>query len=560
MTSILEALRVALVILLPAVAVALILLSRHRPSLREGWTLVAAGGQAALTASMVPGVLSGSTYGLELGTLVSGVSLAFHVDALGLLFALVASSLWLVTSIYNVGYVRTNDEHARTRYFASFAASLSAVAGVAFAANLLTLFVFYELLTVATYPLVTHKETFEARKAGRQYVAYTMGGGVLVFVGIVLLASITGTTGFTPGGLSAIAGADPLLARAVFAFLVAGFGVKAALMPLHAWLPGAMVAPTPVSGLLHAVAVVKSGAFGIARVVLEIFGPETMHALGLALPLAVVASVTTLVASLFALKQTNLKRLLAYSTVSQLSYIVLGLAVLDPTAVYGGLFHVPAHAVMKLALFLCAGIIYVEYHYESIDEMAGIGRQLPVTMIVFTIAAIGMIGLPLTAGFGSKFHIVLGSFEAGLAIYAVVLGVNGILKVVYFWPIVYQAFFETPDEHDPKPILTNPIGGYWETTDRHATTIGDGSGLSGGGNCDTPGIGTARQGTDDRPGVGEGGYGPSHRSGRWETSRWLLAPVVVLGGLTLLLGIAPGVVAIDGIITRTVDMAVGVVA
>jgi NADH-quinone oxidoreductase subunit L/multicomponent Na+:H+ antiporter subunit D len=270
---------------------------------------------------------------------------------------------------------------------------------------------------------------------------------------------LTGTTAFTPGGIEALATADPTLAKAAFALLTAGFGVKAALMPVHSWLPDAMVAPTPVSGLLHAVAVVKSGVFGIARVVLDVFGTDLMTDLGVALPLAAVAAFTLLAASVIALRQDNLKRRLAYSTISQLSYIVLGLALLEGNALIGGLLHIPAHAFMKLTLFFCAGAIHVETHTDDISDMAGIGRRMPLTMAAFAVAAAGMAGIPLVAGFVSKWYLLIGALEGGQAVFAAALLVSGVLNIAYFWPVVYQAYFETPDHHDEKPLVSAVLGG-----------------------------------------------------------------------------------------------------
>jgi NADH:ubiquinone oxidoreductase subunit 5 (subunit L)/multisubunit Na+/H+ antiporter MnhA subunit len=274
---------------------------------------------------------------------------------------------------------------------------------------------------------------------------------------------LTGTIAFTPGGIEALATADPAPARAAFALLIAGFGVKAGLMPLHSWLPDAMVAPTPVSGLLHAVAVVKSGVFGVSRVVLEVYGPETVGSLGLGLPLAVVATVTLLAASAIALRKDHLKQRLAYSTVSQLSYIVLGLAVLSPNSITGGLLHIPAHAFMKLTLFLCAGVIHVETHTDHISEMAGIGKRMPTTMAAFGVAAAGMAGIPLVAGFVSKFYLLVGTVstadEVSHYVFAVALLVSGVLNVAYFWPVVYQAFFQSAADHDAKPLVEFPVGG-----------------------------------------------------------------------------------------------------
>jgi formate hydrogenlyase subunit 3/multisubunit Na+/H+ antiporter MnhD subunit len=418
---------------------------------------------------MVPGVLAGDVYVTNLGTFVPGVEFALRADPLGVLFGLLASLLWLVTSFYSMGYMRGLDEHAQTRYFAAFAGSLSAAIGVAFASNLLVLFVFYELLTVATYPLVTHDETDEARAAGRKYLAYTFGGGVAVLAGAVLVFWLTGvgagpgTTAFAPGGITALASADPVFARAAFALLVVGFGVKAALMPMHSWLPDAMVAPTPVSGLLHAVAVVKSGVFGIARVVLDVFGPDLVADLGVGVVLAAVAAFTLVVSSVIALRQDNLKRRLAFSTVSQLSYIVLGLAVLHPLALVGGLLHIPAHAFMKLTLFFCAGALHVETHTDDISNMAGIGKRMPLTMTAFGVAALGMAGIPLVAGFVSKYFLLIGTISAGGVVFTVALLVSGVLNIAYFWPVVYTAFFESPGDSDPKPVVENLLGGRYGT-------------------------------------------------------------------------------------------------
>ncbi|SEK54441.1 cation:proton antiporter [Haloferax larsenii] len=461
----LVSLRPLAAVLAAAVGVIFIVALNRRPNLREGATIVSSVSTLGIVASMVPGVLDGTTYVTDLGAFVPGVSFTLTADPLGMIFGLLASLLWVVTSFYSIGYMRGLDEHSQTRYFAAFAGSVSAAIGVAFASNLIVLYVFYELLTVATYPLVTHDETDEARKAGRKYLAYTFGGGVAALAGTALIFLLTGTVEFTPGGIAALAGADPVLARAAFGLLIAGFGVKAALMPVHSWLPDAMVAPTPVSGLLHAVAVVKSGVFGIARVILDVYGPGTVESLGVGLPLAAVAAFTILAASIIALRQDNLKRRLAYSTVSQLSYIVLGLALLSPAALVGGLLHIPAHAFMKLTLFFCAGAIHVETHTDDISDMAGIGRRMPLTMIAFTIASLGMAGLPLVAGFVSKWYLLIGSIDAGQTVFALVLLTSGLLNIGYFWPIIYQAFFQTPEDSDAKPLIEFPIGGVTARAD-----------------------------------------------------------------------------------------------
>ncbi|EMA12699.1 cation:proton antiporter [Haloarcula marismortui] len=552
-------LRPLFAILVSAVAIPVILSLKRRPNVREGVTITVAVAKFAIVASMVPGVLSGMRYVFSFGQLATGIELAFRVDALGLLFGLLASLLWIVTSFYSIGYMRGLDEHAQTRYFASFAASLASAIGVAFASNLLTLFVCYELLTVSTYPLVTHDETDEARAAGRKYLAYTFGGGVAVLGGTVLVFVLAGTTAFTPGGLEGLATADPTLARAAFALLAAGFGVKAALMPVHSWLPDAMVAPTPVSGLLHAVAVVKSGVFGIARVVLDVYGTGTMEQLGVGLPLAAIAAFTLLTASIIALRQDNLKRRLAYSTISQLSYIVLGLGLLHGQALTGGLLHIPAHAFMKLTLFFCAGAIHVETHTDDISDMAGIGKRMPLTMAAFAVAAAGMAGIPLVAGFVSKWYLVIGalSLNGGL-VFAAALLVSGVLNIAYFWPIVYQAYFESPDGHDEKPLLEGPLGGRDEVRadggNDHASDDADDHSDEGG--VPKPEhvdhLGKHDEEHEHHGGPPAGGW--DDRGWRGGESTWfMLGPILTAATLSLLLGTVP----YTAVFLRIVDTIVG---
>jgi len=548
------------------VAAALILASGRRPNLREAWTILASVSMFGIVASMVPGVLAGEVYVTNLGTILPYVDFVLRADPLGVLFASLASLLWVVTSFYSIGYMRGLDEDNQTRYFASFAISVASAVGIAFSGNLLTIFIFYEVLSVATYPLVAHDETPEARAAGRKYLAYTFfGGGVLVLAGTVMvywLTSIAGPAGsatvdFTPGGIAALANAEPTAASLAFIVLALGFGVKAGLMPLHQWVPSAMVAPTPVSGLLHAVAVVKSGVFGIARVVLDVFGPETLSNLGsnlfgdlgIAFPLAVIAAITLTVASIIALRQDNLKRRLAYSTISQLSYIVLGLALLEGNALIGGLLHIPAHAFMKLTLFFCAGIIHVETHTDDISDMAGIGRRMPLTMVAFGVAAAGMAGIPLVAGFVSKWYIVIGALDGGNAIFAAVLLASGILNIAYFWPIVYQAFFESPEDHDEKPLIEGPFGG------REAMRA------DGGDSHESDEITEPEHvdHLDERHG-GEDHHGGPPASG-WAKSNWrggestwfMLGPILTAAVLSLLLGIVPHTI----VFLRIVETIVG---
>ena len=447
--------------------------AHRRPNVREAVTIVLALAKFGIVAAMVPGVLDGETYVFSAGGFVAGIEFVLRADPLGILFAALASLLWIVTSLYSIGYMRGLDEHSQTRYFASFAASLSATMGIAFAGNLVTIFVFYELLSVATYPLVAHDGTDEARSAGRKYLAYTMfGGGVLVLAGTVLVFVLAGTVTFTPGGiegLAEVANSNESAVQLAYLLLAVGFGVKAGLMPLHQWLPTAMVAPTPVSGLLHAVAVVKSGAFGVARVTLDVFGPEVAYRIGMGVAISSLAAFTLLAASFIALRKDHLKQRLAYSTVSQLSYIVLGLGIFGPYGLIGALLHIPAHAFMKLTLFFCAGAAHVETHTDHISEMAGIGKRMPVVFGAFALAAAGMAGIPLFAGFVSKYYMLIGAVEMGsfapVGYYlAGALVVSGVLNIAYFWPVVYTAFFEAEADHDAKPLVDYRPGGERRST------------------------------------------------------------------------------------------------
>ena len=448
--------------------------AHRRPNVREAVTIATAVAKFGIVAAMLPGVLDGETYVFSSGEFVAGIEFVLRADPLGMLFAFLASLLWIVTSFYSIGYMRGLSEHGQTRYFASFAASLSATMGIAFAGNLVTIFLFYELLSVATYPLVAHDETDEARSAGRKYLAYTMfGGGVLVLAGTVLVFWLAGTVTFTPGGiegLAEVANSNESIVQVAYLLLAVGFGVKAGLMPLHQWLPVAMVAPTPVSGLLHAVAVVKSGAFGVARVTLDVFGPEVAYQIGMGVAISALAAFTLLAASFIAIRKDHLKQRLAYSTVSQLSYIVLGLGIFGWYGLIGALLHIPAHAFMKLTLFFCAGAIHVETHTDYISEMAGIGKRMPVVLGAFALAAAGMAGIPLFAGFVSKYYLLIGGIEMGAAFTPIgyylagALLVSGVLNVAYFWPVVYTAFFEAEDEHDAKPLVNYRPGGEKRST------------------------------------------------------------------------------------------------
>ncbi|MDD5605049.1 MAG: monovalent cation/H+ antiporter subunit D family protein [Dehalococcoidales bacterium] len=447
-------------ILVSFVAFILIILLRNNPNAREAVTIIAAVSKFTIVFSMLEKVLAGNYPEIKLLSLSPGIELALKVDEAGIIFALLASFLWIVTSFYSIGYMRGLSETHQTRFFASFALCLSSTIGLAFSVNLLTFYLFYEILTVATYPLVIHKGTPESLKAGRKYLAYLITGGVILLAAIIYTYQISGTLDFKPGGFLPEAASFTQIAT-LFSLFFLGFGFKAAIIPLHSWLPSAMVTLTPVSALLHAVAVVKAGVFGLVRATGFVLGPEKLLNIDASWVMAALASFTIIVASLLAFRQDNLKLRLAYSTIAHLSYIILGLALFSEAAWSGALLHIVNHGVMKITLFFCAGAIYVKTHLANISQLDGIGRKMPWTMAAFTIATMGLAGMPPVAGFVSKFLLVEGAFADGRAVFGIVLLISGLLNAGYFFPIVYRAFFKnSPDGDGTKeasPIMLMPI-------------------------------------------------------------------------------------------------------
>ena len=428
--------------LLGAVAVAL--LGEKRRNLREAATLVTAGSLFALVAAVIlPEVHAGGRPRIDLVEVVPGLSLAFEVEPLGMVFALVASGLWIVTSLFAIGYMRGHHEENQTRFFVCFAFAIAGALGVAFAANVFTLFVFYEAITLSTYPLVTHHGTEKAKQAGRIYLGILMGTSIAFFLlALVWTYYLTGTTEFRPGGI--LTGkADSTTLMLLLGLYAFGTG-KAALMPFHRWLPAAMVAPTPVSALLHAVAVVKAGVFTVMKILVYIFGIDLLAETGASIWLTWVAAFTLMSASIVALTRDNLKARLAYSTISQLSYIVLGAALAHSWGVIGGSLHIVMHAMGKITLFFCAGAIYVIAHKTEISQMDGLGRRMPWTFGAFLVGSLSVIGVPPLGGSWSKWYLVLGAAEAGHQIMIAVLMASSLLSIGYLMPVVGRGFFAPP--------------------------------------------------------------------------------------------------------------------
>jgi len=420
-------------------AVIIFTLPEQKHQLRTAVNLIAAVLKLLLVGLMIWGVFQGREYGISF-PMIPGVEFVLRADALAMLFAGLSASLWLLTTVYAVGYLE--DSPNRSRFFGFFSLCVASTMGIALAGNLFTFFLFYEMLTLSTYPLVVHRGTQQALRAGRTYIIYTLTGGAVLLFGIAMLHSFSGDLLFRPGGHFADMSPDlqaPL--TLVFVILIAGLGVKAAIVPLHGWLPTAMVAPAPVSALLHAVAVVKAGAFGIVRVVFEIYGLETASALGLLSGLAAIAAFTIIYGSVRALNQTDLKRRLAYSTVSQVSYIILGLCLAGPVGVAGGLVHLVHQGVMKITLFFCAGNYAETLGIHRIDELDGAGRRMPGTSVAFTLAAFGMIGTPPLAGFITKWTMGTGALAAGMDWVIAVLVISSLLNAAYFLPVLNRIWF-----------------------------------------------------------------------------------------------------------------------
>ncbi len=458
----------AAIVAIPFLGTCAVMLLHNRPDAREAASLVAAILTFVFVVLALPSAFAAQPVTTPALVVLPSLSLQFTADAFGLLFAGIASLLWIITTIYSIGYMRGLREHAQTRYYASFAICIGAVMGVALSSNVFALFVFYEILAIAAYPLVVHNETPEALAAGRKYLIYTQSGGVAVLAGMMTLLAMGNTLDFVAGGNAVIATIPPDFARLGFILLMAGFGVKAALVPLHGWLPSAMVAPTPVSGLLHAVAVVNTGVFGLLRLMLYLYGPDLMISLGLQNLVVAAAVITIIVGSLLALRQDDFKLRLAYSTISQLSYMVLGAAVLLPSgisgvsdagraaAIIGATFAFTAHAFGKLAMFFVAGAVAVETGKTKISELSGLGRKMPWEFAAFTLATLSMVGLPPMAGFIAKWYLSMGIGAGSVTQWWIILVLIGasVLNLAYFLPVIIQAFFRPYDGDVPRVRLT----------------------------------------------------------------------------------------------------------
>ncbi len=446
-------------LMLPLAAAFLVLLTGGRKLPCDLLPLPFAFLSPVLGLGLVSKLKAGEEIKTELIRVLPDLGLSFNLDALGAVFLLLTSSLWAVISLYSLGYMRSLQEHALRRFYCCFSLAIFGAFGVAMAQNLLTLFVFYEILTVSTFPLVAHEESEEALRAGRKYLVYLLSGATVGLFGLLWLKQKGGTLDFSVGGN--IAGKiDPRMWGILFLLLAFGFGTKAAVMPFHEWLPSAMIAPTPVSALLHAVAVVKAGVFSCIRVILCVFGPKTLGSFGSDSVFAFAVAFTVIGANLLALSEDHLKRRLAFSTVNNLAVIILGAMLPTESGIKGAMIHIPFHGLMKITLFMCAGAIFVKTKKEYVNELSGLGKRMPITFGAFAVASLGLTGIPPICGFWSKWYLCSGALEAKNVAFLLVFLASSFLDAAYFLPIVYKAFFEGPGSQkvDEAPwTLTLPL-------------------------------------------------------------------------------------------------------
>jgi len=431
-------------IILPMLAVLGIVATGRKPDLREGVTISTSLVLLYFVIKLYQGIKQGESISVQWWEILPGLQLSFNIEPLGMIFALIASFLWLITTVYAIGYMRSHEEQNQTRFYACFAIAIGSVMGIAFAANLFTLFIFYEVLTLSTYPLVTHAGTKEAKQGGRIYLGILLSTSIVFFLlAIVSTWFVAGTLDFKPGGVFD-SNVNKTVAGVILVLFIFGIG-KAAIMPFHRWLPAAMVAPTPVSALLHAVAVVKAGVFTVLKVCVLIFGVDLLAILPTTQFLLYLAGASVLLASLVAMRQDNLKARLAYSTVSQLGYVTIGALLATSSGVIGSSMHIGMHAFGKITLFFCAGAILVAAHKSKISEMRGIGLQMPITMAAFLIASLSIIGVPPTGGTWSKWFLLMGSMETGQWTIMIILMLSSLLNIAYLLPIPLRAFFPGKD-------------------------------------------------------------------------------------------------------------------
>ena len=441
--NIVENANLGLAVMIPLFGALVVMTLKKHPNLREFTSFCSAVLLFSIVLSFIPALREGKTLVYHIFNILPGLSITLRADGFSMIFAMVASSLWMIAVFYSMGYMRAHEEHCQTRFNACFALAIFGAIGVALSDNFFTMYLFYEIVSVCTYPLVGHEQDEEGYAGARKYIVYlTTTAKMFLLPAMILIYVLVGNLDFPHQMFTGILPADAKswVVVMLYIFCIVGFA-KNGIMPLHHWLPGAMVAPTPVSALLHAVAVVKVGVFCTTRTMLYVFGVDTMSRLNLGIPTAYFVGFTILMASVIALSKNNLKARLAYSTVSQLSYIVLGVALLTPHGIEGGLIHIVNHAFSKITLFFCAGSIFIVTHKKDISEMSGLGRSMPFTFAAFAIASLSMIGAPPVAGFVTKWYLLVGSMEAHQVGILLILIASTVLNIAYFAPVTYKAFF-----------------------------------------------------------------------------------------------------------------------
>ncbi|MFO7779520.1 MAG: proton-conducting transporter membrane subunit [Nitriliruptoraceae bacterium] len=534
-------------VLVPVATAAVIVVTRRAPAVRDASLVVGAVATFAVVAATGSRVLAGEVPTTVLGELLPGLEVTLAADGMGMVFAALASFLWVLAGSYAIGYMRGDKARNQTRFYAFYSLCLSTAFGVAFAGDLLTFFIAYELLTVTTYPLVTHKGDAKALAAGRTYLGYLLSGGALVLLALVIVYASAGTLTFTAGGF--VAGTmGTTLTIVVFLLFAIGFGTKAGLLGLHRWLPGAMVAPTPVSALLHAVAVVKGGVFAFGRFLGFVMGPAAFAGLDVQQLLSLAAAITIVVASIIALRQDHLKRRLAYSTIAHLAYIVLGFSLLSASGFEGSLLHILNHGVAKITLFFAAGAIHIAAHKDHVSELDGIGRRMPFTMVAFALASFSLAGLPPAGGFLSKFTLVTGALEAEQFLLAGVMVGSGLFTAGYLFPIVYRAFFRPERGPAPDPASTAPELPASSPAAPAAATAPTGPGggtavLTAPGEAPADGdagadrLVHAQGGPVDHDGADDGHDGHHAHVEHGEAAASMVVPIVLTGVLSIILGL-----------------------
>jgi multicomponent Na+:H+ antiporter subunit D len=450
--TIVENSNLGLAVMIPLFGALIVSTLKNHPNIREFISSCSSILLFIIVLSFIPALKAGHTLVYPIFDILPGLSVTLRADGFSMIFAIVASSLWMIAVFYSLGYMRAHDEPCQTRFNTCFALAIFGAIGVALSDNLFTLYLFYEIVSVCTYPLVAHHQDEEGYAGARKYIIYlTTTAKMFLLPALILIYVLVGNLDFPHNIFDGMFPADTesWVIVMLYIFCILGFA-KNGIMPLHHWLPGAMVAPTPVSALLHAVAVVKVGVFCTTRTMLYVFGVDTMNMLNLGIPTAYFVGFTIIMASVIALSKDNLKARLAYSTVSQLSYIILGVALLTPHAIQGGIIHIVNHGFSKITLFFCAGAIFIATHKKLISEMSGLGRSMPFTFGAFAVASLSMIGAPPVAGFVTKWYLLVGSMEAHQIGILLILITSTVLNVGYFAPVTYKAFFGKRPEGEPE--------------------------------------------------------------------------------------------------------------